>query len=327
MSKQLARERAACALSTTTTAALSALCVAATTRANANANDVAIASVIAIASAFVIASFVLAHVVDPGVCVPNEDDDRATARTRTIDARVRASVASASEAAGEGEGERYADRLEMCVRDAVESDEEAKAMGMTRDIGGTWTRAGKGETREKFCSTCSLWRPPRATHCSTCGVCVREFDHHCGVIGNCVGEGNHRFFLALLFFGAALGALVFTKSVVELASTPWREWRSSAWPYIFVLCSLCGAHALGVLFFFWSHCGMFVTGITTKQFSTRRSGESLVELRERVKGVSARDKCFKVPVRMKARAMREFREKRLEDRVVETIISRDDDAV
>ena len=30
---------------------------------------------------------------------------------------------------------------------------------------------------ERFCRTCSLWRPPRASHCATCGYCMERFDH------------------------------------------------------------------------------------------------------------------------------------------------------
>ena len=51
----------------------------------------------------------------------------------------------------------------------------------------------------KFCETCLVYRPPKASHCRYCDSCVMKFDHHCFWIGNCVGKNNYHDFFVFLF--------------------------------------------------------------------------------------------------------------------------------
>jgi DHHC palmitoyltransferase len=69
----------------------------------------------------------------------------------------------------------------------------------------------------KYCATCELWRPPRASHCGECNNCVAAFDHHCPMFGKCIAARNHGNFVQFLLWAtlncawasaAAIGQIV-----------------------------------------------------------------------------------------------------------------------
>lgn len=141
--------------------------------------------------------------------------------------------------------------------------------GLHRDCNRRWTRRDADGEMERFCTTCNVWRPPRATHCSTCNVCVRNFDHHCPWVGICIGQYNHRwFFLFLICCGLGIGLIaalgINVLVVLALYDDPngWMRWE----PYIVVICLLylvpCGLSlsCAGV-----GHACMVCSDTTTKK--------------------------------------------------------------
>ncbi|KAJ9457521.1 putative protein S-acyltransferase 3 [Diplonema papillatum] len=85
------------------------------------------------------------------------------------------------------------------------------------------------ELVRRWCNTCGLLRPVRASHCVDCNVCVMEYDHHCGVLGACVGLRTFRFFVGFLWITALLCYWVIGWTFMELART-WPPFASQSLP-------------------------------------------------------------------------------------------------
>lgn len=128
----------------------------------------------------------------------------------------------------------------------------------------------------KWCSTCNIVRPPRASHCPDCDNCVLRFDHHCPFINNCVGQRNYLFFVSFVTSVCCLAISVIPLLLWTLSrATEDEEENDVASSQLDMSAVMLGAlitiglaascGGLMVLLLWGYHMFLICTGMTTKE--------------------------------------------------------------
>ncbi|KAI9301046.1 DHHC palmitoyltransferase-domain-containing protein [Cunninghamella echinulata] len=130
----------------------------------------------------------------------------------------------------------------------------------------------KGEvTQLKYCDTCGIYRPPRASHCRQCNNCVEHEDHHCIWLNNCIGRRNYRSFFTFIVTASILCIYVFSFSLVQLVSLYLNSGTNSfqailsETPISLLLTILCFLLAIPVVSLTGYHCFLTMRGVTTHE--------------------------------------------------------------
>lgn len=129
----------------------------------------------------------------------------------------------------------------------------------------------------KYCESCFIWRPVRASHCSRCGVCVAGLDHHCPWLGICVGERNYVYFAVFLLLLSITQVYLISMAFYRVGHSGVSNARWAL--FLAIYASLPLPYSLLLLIF---HVYLGLTGITTREYLNMEihSGHPFLDARE-----------------------------------------------
>jgi hypothetical protein len=129
----------------------------------------------------------------------------------------------------------------------------------------------------KWCTTCHIYRPPRAAHCSETGRCIAKFDHYCHPLGGPIGVGNYKFYFNFLFY---LLLLVIYLLVIVIIAVVYTGFST----LLAVGLSLTSFTApIMILPLFYGHLVLILQGTTLRESSKEKVGPPMlvsVDVRE-----------------------------------------------
>jgi len=122
----------------------------------------------------------------------------------------------------------------------------------------------------RWCHTCEIVRPPRASHCRDCDHCVLRFDHHCPFVNNCIGQRNYHFFMGFTTAAMLLAAIVIPALMWSLFSQNTVGEGSAmavAWLRFGAIAGCCALAATALLLagLWLYHLRLVLTNRTTKE--------------------------------------------------------------
>mmetsp|Transcript_63451 Transcript_63451/g.138180 ORF Transcript_63451/g.138180 Transcript_63451/m.138180 type:complete len:378 (+) Transcript_63451:32-1165(+) len=135
----------------------------------------------------------------------------------------------------------------------------------------------------RWCYTCEIVRPPRASHCPDCDNCVLRFDHHCPFVNNCVGQRNYHFFMGFVTSVLCLAALVLPSIawffIEDLSSSSWSGVPVSSTTRLVLICAAClaGLVVLMLAGLWLYHLYLIAHGKTTREHWKGQKQEQISE--------------------------------------------------